>query len=366
MKTRLLYGLLLTGNALGLSLAIYILITVAPAMTVLSAASPASATAASAAKTTSIPALIIFGVNWAHPAPDALYLIIVVAAAAIGAAIHALTSLSTFVGNRSFVATWAWWYIIRVPVGVGIAAVLYFVLRAGFVSIGPNGGSINAYGVAAFSGLAGMFSKQAVDKMRELFDTMFKTAGDAQRKDKVDSPFTIDHAVPASLPVGTQNPVISVFGQEFAAGIQASVSGQHRDLTVKSPTEVRVTLQAADVHAPGVVSLVVTAPGPEPGPARQLALRVFPVISAVDTGAPGGVRLLRVTGLGFVASSRAQVDGSDRTASVPAGAGQGQQILVNVTDEDYAQRAQRQLVIVNPDASGGSSDPFALTRVTGW
>jgi hypothetical protein len=59
-------------------------------------------------------------------------------------------------------------------------------LRAGFVTIGPTGGGINAYGVAAFSGLAGMFSKEAVDKFHELFDTMFKTTGDAQRKDKVD------------------------------------------------------------------------------------------------------------------------------------------------------------------------------------
>jgi hypothetical protein len=364
MKTRFLYGLLLTGNMLGLALGIYVLVAVAPAMSLLSTAG--STTAASSSPATRIPALVIFGVTWAHPAPDSLYLIIVVAAAAIGAAIHALTSLSTFVGNRSFVATWTWWYVIRVPVGTGIAAVLYFLLRAGFVSIGPSGGNINAYGVAAFSGLAGMFSKQAVDKMRELFDTMFKSGGDAQRKDKVDSSFTIDHAIPASLPAGSANLVITVVGQGFTAGIQAGVSGQRRDVTVRSSTEVQVTLQSPDVAVPGIISLMLTAPGPEPAPARRLALRVFPVITAVGILAPGSTLRLRVSGVGLAADGRVLVDGSDRTSTSVEEPGAQRQIVVDVTDEDYAQRGQRRLVVVNPDASGGSSDPFALAGVEGW
>jgi hypothetical protein len=128
----------------------------------------------------------VFGATWTKPAPEALNLLIVVVMAAIGASIHALTSLTTYVGNRRFLSSWTWWYIVRMPVGAAIALVLYFVLRAGFVSVTASSSDVNAYGIAAFAGLAGMFAKQATDKLREIFDVAFKSSsGDAERTGKV-------------------------------------------------------------------------------------------------------------------------------------------------------------------------------------
>jgi hypothetical protein len=40
---------------------------------------------------------------------------------------------------------------------------------------GGTAGDLSPYGVAAVAGLAGLFSKQATDKLREVFETLFKT-----------------------------------------------------------------------------------------------------------------------------------------------------------------------------------------------
>jgi len=114
--------------------------------------------------------------------------ILVILAGALGSYIHAATSLTSFIGNKSFVVSWTWWYILRPFIGVAIAIVVYFILRAGFLTIGGDSKSISPYGIVAFAALAGMFSKNATDKLAELFDTLFqmkKGGGDEQRADKL-------------------------------------------------------------------------------------------------------------------------------------------------------------------------------------
>jgi len=45
--------------------------------------------------------------------------------------------------------------------------------------------NISPYGIAGVASLAGMFSKQATDKLREVFDSLFKAEGDKERSDKL-------------------------------------------------------------------------------------------------------------------------------------------------------------------------------------
>ena len=45
--------------------------------------------------------------------------------------------------------------------------------------------ALSPFGIAGLSGLVGMFSKQAIDKLREVFETLFKTTEDDKRKDKL-------------------------------------------------------------------------------------------------------------------------------------------------------------------------------------
>ena len=73
---------------------------------------------------------------------------------------------------------------------------------------------MNRFGIAAIAGLAGMFSLKAADKMKELFDTLFKTA--EKRKDSLENPVpTIQALKPDKHPVGAELPGVLVEGSGF-------------------------------------------------------------------------------------------------------------------------------------------------------
>ena len=119
---------------------------------------------------------------------EARLLLIVMVTGALGSYVHAATSFATYVGNRRLVTSWAWWYALRPFLGAALALIFYFVVRGGLLSSGTAATEMSVYGISALSGLVGMFSKQATDKLREVFDTLFKTetgGGDDARADKL-------------------------------------------------------------------------------------------------------------------------------------------------------------------------------------
>jgi hypothetical protein len=46
-------------------------------------------------------------------------------------------------------------------------------------------GNLSPHGIAAIAGLDGMFSKQATGKLREVFETLFKTDEPPKRVDRL-------------------------------------------------------------------------------------------------------------------------------------------------------------------------------------
>jgi hypothetical protein len=117
---------------------------------------------------------------WGHRVPIELwvetrYLLIVVIVGALGSYIHLATSFADFIGNRQFASSWQWWYLLRPFIGLALAVLVYFAVRGGLIAGNASADSMSPYGVAAFSGLAGLFSKQATDKLREVFENLFKT-----------------------------------------------------------------------------------------------------------------------------------------------------------------------------------------------
>src|SRR4030042_1903723 len=69
---------------------------------------------------------------------EARFLFLVLLAAALGSYVHAATSFATYVGNRSFVESWTWWYILRPPIGIALAFVFYLVIRGGLLVVSSN------------------------------------------------------------------------------------------------------------------------------------------------------------------------------------------------------------------------------------
>ena len=114
-------------------------------------------------------------------------LLIVVLAGALGGQVHALRSLSWFVGNRALVRSWLLFYFLRPFVGATLALVFYFVIRAGFFSLGSTVEQTSVYGFTALATLVGMFSEQATEKLQKVATNLFskpKPAKDAGPKEK--------------------------------------------------------------------------------------------------------------------------------------------------------------------------------------
>jgi hypothetical protein len=115
-------------------------------------------------------------------------LVLVLLFGALGSFLHVAKSFASFAGNRALVASWLWWYLLQPVAGMALALLFYVVIRGGLFASGSYAGAVNPYGIAGVSGLVGMFSKQATDKLGELFGAMFQTAADAQRDDKLSPP----------------------------------------------------------------------------------------------------------------------------------------------------------------------------------
>jgi hypothetical protein len=132
---------------------------------------------------------------------ESRYILLVLLLGALGSYLHAVTSFVTFAGNRKLVVSWLWWYILRPFIGGPLALIFYFVIRGGFLSTGADATNISIYGIAGTSALVGMFSKNAIDKLEEVFTTLFRSKegkGDAARADKaVDQAMVEEKMIPA-------------------------------------------------------------------------------------------------------------------------------------------------------------------------
>lgn len=119
---------------------------------------------------------------------DSRLILLVLAVGALGSYVHGATSFISYVGNRSFHPSWTWWYVLRPLIGMALAVIFYFVIRGGLLGNTATAADVSPFGIAAVAGLVGMFSKQATDKLEELFNNLFRTAGgsgDARRADKL-------------------------------------------------------------------------------------------------------------------------------------------------------------------------------------
>lgn len=210
-------------------------------------------------------------------------LLLVMAAGGLGSMIQAATSFGDFVGNRRFYSSWVPWYLMRIIVGVLLALVLYFAFRGGFFSGSSSSSAVNPYGIAALAALAGLFSKQATDKLREVFETLFRvssTTGDAQRQDDLANAVpTLTAVVPPSFIVGSAASTLTVRGAHFIKGTTVvRINAIDQETSFIGPQELSVKVPADLIAKAG--SLQVTVFNGPPGGGESKPAVVVPVTPA--------------------------------------------------------------------------------------
>lgn len=214
---------------------------------------------------------------------DVQLILVAMLSGGLGSFVHAATSFIDYVGNKRLGNSWVWWYILRPFIGMTLATIFYVAIRGGFLSTGSDAGNLNPYGIAALGGLVGMFSKQATDKLNELFDTIFRAApgaGDAQRNDSLSHPVpTISDVEPKSLVIGAAS--IKVTGTGFVQGSAVQINGVSRETEYVSETTLTAKLLPEDVTSAGILELTVFNPSPGGGASAPIKVDVY---SGTDSG----------------------------------------------------------------------------------
>lgn len=233
---------------------------------------------------------IIFGISVNS---GTALIVLVIVASALGGYVHAATSFADYAGNRRLVRSWLWWYILRVLIGIALALVFYFAVRGGLLAADATNQTVNPFGIAALAGLVGMFSKQATDKLDEVFTTAFRTApghGDAQRKDSIDNPKPrVAGVEPPTIATGSDTATLRLRGEGFIPLSQVRISRLDTDvvleraMTFVSSTELTVVLLKEDLLEAGV--LEVTVFNPEPGGGTSASVRIDIRAETTDTAA---------------------------------------------------------------------------------
>ncbi len=90
--------------------------------------------------------------------------------------LHGLRSLAAYIGERFLFRSWIPYYALLPLVGGLLATIVYLVLRAGLLPGGTTSSQPDPYGIAAIGALVGLFSAQAAEKLKAVFETLFTKA----------------------------------------------------------------------------------------------------------------------------------------------------------------------------------------------
>jgi hypothetical protein len=137
----------------------------------------------------------------------------------------------------------------------------------------------------AIAGLVGMFADKATQKLSEVFDTLFKTEKNDQRKDKL-AKLSITALEPCTVLTGaTPPPSVIIRGSDLAKVTAVNVDGEKRSAASVTNDSVTVELTAKDVAKTADLSITVEDPD---GSSGVLTLHVSDLKIATNS-LPAGV-----------------------------------------------------------------------------
>ncbi len=185
----------------------------------------------------------------------------------------------------------------------------------------------------------------------------------AQGTLEIDNPKPVlSQTSPASAVAGTGSVAVTMTGSGFSAATTAMFGGAARPTVFTSPTQVSVTLSAADAAIAGSFPMTVVNAVPGGGSSSASSFLItnpVPTLSSVlpaalSVGASGAVVTLQ--GSGFLPGSTVLVNGAARTTSVASGT----QLSFVATAADTSTGTTLQVAVQNAAPGGGISSSVSL------
>jgi hypothetical protein len=159
-------------------------------------------------------------------------------------------------------------------------------VRGGFLSGATSDEDVNPFGVAALAAFVGLFSKQAGNKLHQVFDALFQTDpkyDDSSLGDSLQNPAPVIAGIePKTATVGTAELDFVITGHGFAENSKVRVTRtlgdeteiSSRKTTFVSASELKVALDAKDVEEPGTLHVTVMNPAPGGGVSGPYGLEI--------------------------------------------------------------------------------------------
>lgn len=120
--------------------------------------------------------VVMFGDRFSITVDEQLF-VVVALAGALGGLVHALRSIVWYIGNRQLRWSWVAFYFLLPIVGAAGGTIFYILARGGLFSPSTSSSAnLNPFGFAAIAVLVGLFSEQAVVKLRAVATTVFAEA----------------------------------------------------------------------------------------------------------------------------------------------------------------------------------------------
>lgn len=196
----------------------------------------------------------------------------------LGACIHALTSMATYVGNKTFIKSWSVWYLSRPIVGGLLAWIVFLVFRGGFLGQATDVDSLNPYAFGALGAISGLFSKRVIDKLSELVDTVFRMPegkGDGARADKpLPGGIGIDAIDPDPVSESVDPVSLTITGRGFTANCVVDFAGAPLTPSEITATSLKVSVPPDLYTGRKSVDVVVRTLGDAAVASNAFALKV--------------------------------------------------------------------------------------------
>jgi hypothetical protein len=116
--------------------------------------------------------------NSAKGPAEGVVLRMIILMGALGGCLHWTTSLAMYVGNAKLLRRWIPYYVMMPIEGAALAPIVFLLLRTGVLAPPTSGGAatgqLNLVSLYAFAGLTGLFAKQAIEMLAEVFSIVFK------------------------------------------------------------------------------------------------------------------------------------------------------------------------------------------------